>query len=66
MPGPKSAPVTRDALRPEVAEARSKAKPNRKSAARLAARRKHFDEVDVKGSPHGFTMHRPGSQNRNK
>lgn len=59
MPGPKSTPN---------GTIRKGGEPNRKTAKRLNARIKAFTDVDKNGTStkHGFDMHKPGSQNRNK
>lgn len=72
MPGPKSNPAENYDRRVDfkgdvvtVAQARAKAKPNRKAAARLKARRESLAEAKGRFE-HGFDMHVPGSQNRKK
>lgn len=57
MPGPKSQHSPTASFPP--------AKPNRKSKARLKARREDYDAIKFP-TEHGFDMHRPGSQNRKK
>lgn len=55
MPGPKATNRTRRAPAPNS--------PNKKTAARLAARQSMFTE---RNSQNGQLMHKPGSQNRKK
>lgn len=66
MPGPKSLPMERNAYDDDTLALRDGAKANRKSRSRLKARQTAFEEETKRPTAHGFDMHKPGSQNRNK
>lgn len=66
MPGPKSQPRPADHYDDETRDLRRKAKPNRKAAARLRARREGYAETVRKVNAFDGEFTEPGSQNRNK